>query len=75
MFLPMMTCRLMLSLKKAAYEPSGSQYLSEADGERRTSETLEFAPLGFDASRGVSDTIIQPNEGDLELEFVTESPR
>ena len=74
MFLPMMACRLMLSLKKAATEPRGLWSLSN-DRERAANETIEFVPPTFEMSCENSDTLAQPSEEDIELGVVPDSPR
>jgi hypothetical protein len=71
MFLPVMTSRLMLSLKKAASEPTGLWSLSTM-GERGT---ISFASPGIDASQGTSGGLCSPDGEDIELDFVLQLPQ
>jgi hypothetical protein len=70
-FLPMMACRLMLSLKKAASEPTGLWSLSNPSSRGQSSGTIQFVAPVFDTS----DTIVQPAGDDIELGDVPGSPR
>ena len=78
MFLPIMACRLMLSLKKAASEPRGMWTLTNKPGNEGgilTNESLRFVaarPLG--ASGEIFDTLSPPNGEDVELGEVSQSP-
>ena len=68
MFLPMMACRLMLSLKKGAYEPTGLWSLSDPGRVRPSAGTIQFVSPEFDTSHEVSDTLPrQTGGGSLEL--------
>jgi hypothetical protein len=79
MFLPMMACRLMLSLKKAASEPKGLWTLTnrpENEGGIFTNATLQFvAGRPLDVSGEISDTLSPRGGEDVELEEVSQSPR
>ena len=79
MFLPAMTSRLMLSLKKAATEPTGMWSLSTMGDFRRGrfpgQETIQFASYGFNASYEIQETLPPPNGEDIELDFMPQSPR
>ncbi|KAF9783339.1 hypothetical protein BJ322DRAFT_1022033 [Thelephora terrestris] len=74
-FLPMMACRLMLSLKKAASEPRGMWTLTNEGTENGrgifTDRSIRFG----DAPGEISDTTTSPSGGDVELWAVTRSPR
>lgn len=65
--LPVMACRLILSLKKSACEPTGARYLSNDSRERSAAGALEFVPPTFITSCEVPDTLTQPSEDDVEL--------
>jgi len=67
MFLPIMTSRLMLSLKKVATEPMGMWSLSTMGPGRGT---IHFASDVFDGSQGISETLPPQNEEDVELDSV-----
>lgn len=72
MFLPIMTSRLMLSLKKVATEPTGMWSLSTMARERGT---IHFASYGFGVSHEISETLPPPNEEGVELDSVSHLPR
>lgn len=67
MFLPMMASRLMLSLRKAASEPTGLWSLSKTTrgGWRSTGGDVEF--IGHHTPCETSDSRPSPSEADVEL--------
>lgn len=67
MFLPIMTCRLMLSLKKAACEPTGLWVLSSSAREQAAGESLEFVSPTVGMS---PDALAQLSGGEVELGLV-----
>lgn len=75
-FLPMMACRLMLSLRKAASETTELWSLSNTSqgGRRRsTGGNIEF--VGFDTSCETSDSRPSPSEADVELGSLPRLPQ
>lgn len=74
MFLPTMTSRLMLSLKKVGAEPTGLWSLSTMGDLRRGGSpvdgTIRFASHAFDISHGFSETFPPSNEEGIELDSV-----
>lgn len=73
MFLPVMTSRLMLSLKKAATEPTGLWSLETMGDHRRGS--IQFASHVFDVSHETSESFPPPDEEGIELDFMPQIPR
>ena len=78
MFLPTMTSRLMLSLKKVGAEPAGLWSLSTTGDLRRGRSpddgTVRFASNVFDVSHGFSETLPPPNEENIELDSMPKLP-
>jgi hypothetical protein len=70
LFLPVMTSRLMLSLKKVASKRTGLWPLSNM-GERGTTSS---APLRIGVSQETSG-VPPPDREDIELDFVFQLPR
>ena len=70
-FLPVMTCRLMLSLKKAASEPTATWSLSNATVESPPGETIEFAAPTYDVAREISGALSHPDGENIELRGVS----
>ena len=79
MLLPIMTSRLMLSLKKAATEPTGMWSLSTMGdfgrGMFSDQETIQFVSHEFNVSHEISETLPPPNGEDIELDSVPQMPR
>jgi hypothetical protein len=71
MFLPVMTSRIMLSLKKIATERMRLWSLSTM-GERGT---INFAPLGIGVSQETSEGLPPPDGEDIELDSVLRLPQ
>lgn len=69
MLLPIIASRLMLSVKRAAVEPTGLWSLSTMAGSRRGEPaedgTLQFASQIFGAP---PEAVTSPSEGDIELD-------
>ena len=73
MFLPMMACRLMLSLKRAASEPTDVWTLSNSGRVRPMdmNGTIQFVAPTLD----ISGTLAELNGEDLELGPISRPPR
>ena len=67
MFLPTMTSRLMLSLKKVSVEPTGMWSLSTMGPGWGT---IHFASDAFGGSQEISETLPPSDEEGVELDFV-----
>lgn len=74
MFLPVMTSRLMFSLRKAAVKRTGPptpSAMGYSDRERLPGDgTLRFVPERTDVSHGASETLTSPNGEVMELDSV-----
>ena len=74
-----MASRLMLSLKKAATEPTELWSLSTMGDLRRgkfpEQGSIQFTSYGFNASHGVSETLPPPNHEGVELDSMPRLPR
>ena len=74
-----MTSRLMLSLKRAAAEPTGMWSLSAMGdfgrGMFSDRATIQFASCGFSVSHEISETLPPLNGEDIELDSVPQMPR
>jgi len=79
MFLPVMTSRLMFSLRKAAVKRAGPPAPSAMghSGRVRLPEdgTLRFVPERPDVSHGASETLVSQNGEVMELDSVPRLPR
>ncbi|KAF9648022.1 hypothetical protein BDM02DRAFT_2449903 [Thelephora ganbajun] len=75
--IPIMVSRLMLSLKRAAIEPTLPWSLatmtlsSHGTGTRPGVGTLHFVSRTFDVSHGIPRTLTPPDEEDVELESMS----
>lgn len=73
-----MASRLMLSLKKAAIEPTGPWSLTTMTNLSTggaPEDSVSFASPGLGGSHEISETSAPRNEEDIELELMSRSPR
>ena len=79
MLLPVMSTRLMLSLRKAAARPAESWSLStmgERSKGRSTGDGIRhFVPQKFKVSQETSTTLVPPSTEDIELDSAYRLPR
>jgi len=79
MFLPVMTSRLMFSLRKAAVKragPPAPSAMGHSDRERLPGDgTFRFVPERTDVSHGASESLASPIGEVMELDPVPRLPR